>query len=245
MNHPVLFVYSAFLNHHVRFLLMGGQACIFYGVSEFTRDSDFCVFCDKNNLVNLTDALAELKAENTFFPPLKEDYLLQGHACHFLCGIDAAAGFRVDVMAKMRNCPEFDEMWDSRKIHSIEGLDIPVIGLRHLVAAKKTQRDKDWPVVRRLIEEDFRKNPEDPAKTDWWLMESRTPGMLIDLAQRFPEPVRALAQKRPLLLHAREQNTNGLEEALLREELEERRKDRAYWEPLKRELERMRHERKN
>jgi len=27
--------------HRVRALLMGGQACVFYGAAEFSRDTDF------------------------------------------------------------------------------------------------------------------------------------------------------------------------------------------------------------
>lgn len=41
MEHPVLAVYEALIIRQVQFLLMGGQACIFYGASEFTRDSGF------------------------------------------------------------------------------------------------------------------------------------------------------------------------------------------------------------
>jgi hypothetical protein len=36
--------------HHVRALLMGGQACVFYGAAEFSRDTDFVIFADAANL---------------------------------------------------------------------------------------------------------------------------------------------------------------------------------------------------
>lgn len=29
--------------HRVRALLMGGQACVFYGAAEFSRDTDFAI----------------------------------------------------------------------------------------------------------------------------------------------------------------------------------------------------------
>jgi len=32
--------------HRVRALLMGGQACVFYGAAEFSRDTDFVLFAD-------------------------------------------------------------------------------------------------------------------------------------------------------------------------------------------------------
>ena len=30
-------------NHQVRALLMGGQACVFYGAAEFSRDTDLLI----------------------------------------------------------------------------------------------------------------------------------------------------------------------------------------------------------
>ena len=49
--------------HRVRALLMGGQACVFYGGAEFSRDADFVILADTANLLRLRRALAELRAE--------------------------------------------------------------------------------------------------------------------------------------------------------------------------------------
>lgn len=45
--------------HRVRALLMGGQACVFYGAAEFSRDTDFAILADAANLARLRKALAE------------------------------------------------------------------------------------------------------------------------------------------------------------------------------------------
>jgi len=37
---PILKVLSTLTSHEVRHLLMGGQACVFYGAAEFNRDCD-------------------------------------------------------------------------------------------------------------------------------------------------------------------------------------------------------------
>ena len=42
---------------------MGGQACVFYGAAEFSRDTDFAILADAANLARLRKALAELQAE--------------------------------------------------------------------------------------------------------------------------------------------------------------------------------------
>ena len=49
--------------HRVRALLMGGQACVFYGGAEFSRDADFAILADTANLLRLRRALADLRAE--------------------------------------------------------------------------------------------------------------------------------------------------------------------------------------
>jgi hypothetical protein len=49
------------------------------------------------------------------------------------------------------------------------------------------------------------------------------------------------ARRRPLLAAALRGDETGVEAALAEEEREERAADRAYWIPLKKELERMRH----
>ncbi len=64
---------------------MGGQACVFYGAAQFSRDVDFAVLCDVENLQRLQQALHELDAERVAVPPLEADYLRRGHAVHFRC----------------------------------------------------------------------------------------------------------------------------------------------------------------
>jgi hypothetical protein len=39
---------------------MGGQACVFYGAAEFSRDTDFAILADAANRVRLGRALAEV-----------------------------------------------------------------------------------------------------------------------------------------------------------------------------------------
>jgi hypothetical protein len=47
---PILKVLSTLSTHEVRYLLMGGQACVFYGAAEFSRDCDIAIFCEAENL---------------------------------------------------------------------------------------------------------------------------------------------------------------------------------------------------
>jgi len=71
--------------HRVRVLLMGGQACVFYGAAEFSRDTDFAILAESNNLARLRKALDELQARVIAVPPFELKYLRRGHAVHFRC----------------------------------------------------------------------------------------------------------------------------------------------------------------
>ena len=46
-------VLSTMAEHRVRALLMGGQACVFYGAAEFSRDTDLLILADDANLERL------------------------------------------------------------------------------------------------------------------------------------------------------------------------------------------------
>jgi hypothetical protein len=43
--------------HRVRALLMGGQACVFYGAAEFSRDADLVILADPENLERYRSAI--------------------------------------------------------------------------------------------------------------------------------------------------------------------------------------------
>jgi hypothetical protein len=43
---------------------MGGQACVFYGAAEFSRDLDLLILAEAANIESLRRALAELRAEH-------------------------------------------------------------------------------------------------------------------------------------------------------------------------------------
>ena len=135
---------------------MGGQACILYGGAEFSRDVDFAVAVSPDNLRRLQGALRAQNAEPVFFPPLSAAVLKRGHACHFRCGAPATRGLRVDVMGRMRGAPSFGRLWSRRTEVRVPGVGpVPVVSLEDLVRIKKTQRDKDWAMIARLLEADI------------------------------------------------------------------------------------------
>ena len=228
----------------VRALLMGGQACVFYGAAEFSRDTDLLILADAENLQRLEVALLDLQANCIAVPPLAADYLERGHAVHFRCQHPEAADMRVDVMSRLRGVEPFPVLWERRTtITDADGFAHELLALPDLVQAKKTQRSKDWPMLRRLLEAHYlqhRSAPND-ERVHFWLRELRTPELLAEAVQMWPESAKAVAGVRPLLQLARQASLSDLEAALINEELAERQRDRLYWQPLKAELERLRH----
>lgn len=242
---PILKVLSTIRLNGVRSLLMGGQACVLYGGAEFSRDTDIVVVADADNLRRLQAAVNDLQAEPIAVPPFERRFLEAGHAVHFRCRLPEADGIRLDVMSKVRGLPDFDTLWSRRTTLETANETIDVLSLPDLVTAKKTQRDKDWPMITRLVEAHYAQHPQasEDVMIDFWLRESRTPVILIEVAGSAPQVCQRLKPVRPLLEHAAAGNEALLATALRAEEDAEREADRRYWAPLKRELEQLRRDR--
>ena len=242
---PILKVLSSIRVHRVRALLMGGQACVFYGAAEFSRDTDLAILASSENLARLNKALKELQAEVIAVPPFEAKYLRKGHAVHFRCHHAEAAGMRVDVMTKMRGVDSFPKLWTRRTTIPVGETALELMSLPDLVQAKKTQRDKDWPMLRRLVEVNYFASREHPTRQQirFWFLELRTSELLIELAAAQNRLPADLIRKRPLLKLVRAGNESVIAAALVEEEKLESEADRQYWKPLKRELESLRHAR--
>jgi hypothetical protein len=221
---------------------MGGQACVFYGAAEFSRDVDFVVLAEPENLKCLQAALDELQAQVIAVPAFEESHLHLGLAIHFRCQAAGVEGLRVDVMTVLRNVDPFPILWERRTAIAIDGTVANLLALPDLVKAKKTQRAKDWPMVQRLIEANWFQNRSMPtaARIDFWLRECRTPGILLEMVVLFPMAAAALQSHRPALGAALKNDLEAVEQALEHERLAEVAADKAYWLPLRQELERLR-----
>jgi hypothetical protein len=231
-------------DRRVRALLMGGQACVFYGAAEFSRDTDLLILTDAANLERLEAALRDLQAERIAVPPLALDYLQRGHAVHFRCHHPDAASIRVDVMSRLRGVEDFEVLWARRTtLTDTDGTVYELLSLPDLVQAKKTQRSKDWPMLQRLLEAHYLQHRAESTleQRRFWLHELRTPELLVEAAQQWPDVAEQITGQRPLLLLAKSGQLDQLREALWAEEQVERQHDREYWQPLKAELERLRH----
>jgi hypothetical protein len=244
---PIRKVLSSIQKHRVRALVMGGQACVLYGAAEFSRDLDLVILADSRNLARLRRVLDDLRAEVIAVPPLDPKHLHRGHAIHFRCMHPEALRLRIDVMSKMRGMNAFSQLWARRTTLILEdGLSCNLMSLPDLVQAKKTQRDKDWPMIRRLLEAHYFEHRAHSrrAQVTFWLRELRTPELLVEVARHHPGPCHRMLAARPLLADALAGDVGKIAQALLEEEMAERARDRQYWSPLRQELEFLRRSQK-
>lgn len=228
----------------MRSLLMGGQACVLYGGAEFSRDTDLVIVSDVANLDRLRAALSELDAHPIAVPPFEQRFLDEGLAIRFRCRAAGVEGMRLDVMSRLRGLPAFETLWDRRTTIDTGEQSIEVLSLPDLVTAKKTQRDKDWPMIARLVEAHWTQTgrPASDAAIDFWLRELRTPAFLTQVAREAPASCRRIAAERPLLMAALSGDEAEVTRLLREEEDREREADRRYWAPLKLRLEALRRE---
>jgi hypothetical protein len=97
-------------------------------------------------------------------------------------------------------------------------------------------------MIRRLVEAHYDENQDAPsdAMINFWLRESRTPSMLVELLNRFPERIAAVASSRPWLESMGITDITQIEYLLRQEQDAQRLADEEYWKPLKAELEHLR-----
>ena len=243
----ILRVLSTIRRFDVRALLMGGQACVLYGAAEYSRDLDLAVLATPDALPALTAALDALQATVIEVPAFDVRYLERGHAVHFSIPDGSPSPLRVDIMSRLRGVDAFPALWQRRTTIALPDVEpgaellVDVMALEDLVAAKKTQRDKDWPMLRRLVDASYAAARDDvvtDALVAFWLAELRSPQFLAELIAAYPDA--AARSSRPLVQALlRDADADA---ALAQEQAAIMAVDREYWLPLRRELEALRHQ---
>lgn len=222
---------------------MGGQACVLYGAAQFSRDTDLAILAEAENLKRLQAALDDLQAVVIAVPPFEQRYLEMGLGVHFRCQAAECEGIRIDVLSRMRGAEEFSKLWSRRTTFQTDEGSYDLLALPDLVQAKKTQRAKDWPMIKALVDVHYFHHRHTPNEEQvrFWLMELRSTECLCEVVRNHASAARSLVSRRPLIAEALADEPQNLERLLAGEEQREREADRAYWVPLRAELERLRH----
>lgn len=120
--------------YKARYLVIGGEACILYGLTRTTKDIDIYIDKDVKNVEKVLEALGQLTyGIAKEIPPEKvarDPITIVGDQP------------RVDVMTALRQI-SFDEAWRSRNIKKVEGINVPYLALNLLIKSKDTDRLQD------------------------------------------------------------------------------------------------------
>lgn len=176
----------------IPFAITSGMACVHYGLQQNTKDSDWIIPADA--LEQLRELLAKLEGvlppwrvsyRQIFGAPLEAEYMRHGWASHLSIWDNAASvEHKVDIFSKPPRV----------KAEEIEA-DNEGWATRHVVAQmKRTDRDKDWPIIQGLGQQLWERNHA------FSLLHLTEPDALLAAWRTSPSQERAvLAARRPLL----------------------------------------------
>lgn len=126
----------------VKYLIVGGEAVIYYGYPRLTGDVDFFYDADENNVAKLFKVLLEFWDND--IPGIKDEKELRvsGYVIQF--GVPPN---RIDIMNSIDGV-DFKEAWDNKKTEYVEISDLktPIyfLGLKQLIKNKRdSARQKD------------------------------------------------------------------------------------------------------
>ena len=132
------------VRHGVDFVLIGGIAAIVLGSSYSTSDLDVAYARERANLERLAGALRELGATLRGAPP---ELPLQLDADTLEAGLNftfETKGGNLDVFGEPTGAPAYAELKRRSSVERIEGVDIRVASIDHLIAMKEAAgREKD------------------------------------------------------------------------------------------------------
>lgn len=131
---PLLRVCSLLNAHSAKYLVIGGHACILHGLVRTTEDVDILVEDSDENLKKVIAALSEMKdgAAKELTPrDLLENVVVK-----------IADEVEVDVSRSAWRI-SFNDAIDSALHVEIDGVDVPYVDLKTLIATKETPRERD------------------------------------------------------------------------------------------------------
>lgn len=127
----------------VRFAITSGQACVYFGIQQTTKDSDWVIEPDDLSLLRATLHNAELAGQTQVSyrgvcgAPLEQAFLASGWTSHLAIRDADSDEHHLDFFGKAPRVSEMEH----------DGIE-PDYASRQVVAQmKKTDREKDWPIV--------------------------------------------------------------------------------------------------
>ena len=187
VDNPYIELTESFNRGHRRAILSSGQAVVLYRLAVMSKDGDWILREDPEALTHVLGVLHRRVARYRFGAPLDIRWLAGGWSSHLEHRWEGLR-LRTDFVTRppRMSAGQLEETWRHPVIRGV-----PVIGLEDLAAIKKTNREKDYPVIGELA-----RRMVDPRSQ---LLHSRSSRDLARLAHEFPEVLRQTLLHRPLL----------------------------------------------
>lgn len=121
-----------------RFLIVGAHALSAHGVPRATVDLDIWIRSDADNAQRVYEALARFGAPLDALGVTVSDFTQAEMVAQF-----GLPPHRVDILTSISGV-SFDDAWEDRLEGDVEGIRVPIIGLRSFVLNKRASgRKKD------------------------------------------------------------------------------------------------------
>jgi len=183
---------SHFNEGRLRVVISSGQAVVLHRLAIMSKDGDWIIREDAEAAGHVLRVLAGRGARYRLGAPLDPRWLAGGWSSHFQFR-EGDLRVRTDFVSRPPRLSEadLDELWEAQAQR-----EIPVVDVKHLVAIKQTDREKDYAVIGELARQ--LRDPRDQ------LLVSRSARDILALADRHPDLIGELAPMRPLLLLTRD-----------------------------------------
>lgn len=187
MDNPYIDLTREFNDAHQRVVLSSGQAVVLYRLAVMSKDGDWILREDAEACAHVLNVLARHDARYRYGAPLDLRWLAGGWSAHLEFRRNGLR-LRTDFVTRPpRISPsELERLWEKPTVR-----EVPVVDLVTLAELKKTNREKDYPVIGELA----RHMPELRSQ----LLYSRSSRDLARLAQQHPDTVAELVTERPVL----------------------------------------------
>jgi hypothetical protein len=196
-----------FNDGRLRAVISSGQAVVLHRLAVMSKDGDWIVKEDAECLGHVLTVLARHGARYRFGAPLDARWMSGGWSSHF----EFRRGelrVRTDFFTRPPriSARRLREIWKEQ-----EGREVPFVGAGDLADMKKTDRERDYPVIAELA-----RLMTDVRDQFLYSLSARD---LIGLAEKHPDLARELAAERAVLGSIPE-GRRPLQEALYRERIE-------------------------
>lgn len=144
---PLVRVCRLLNQHGVRYLVVGGYACILHGLVRTTEDVDLLVEESAENYQRVIEALSEMEDHSA------RELTPQDFAENVV--VKVADEVEVDISRRAWKV-DYKEAAPRARVTELAGVQVPYLSLRDLIASKETYREQDHADLlrlRRLLEE--------------------------------------------------------------------------------------------